>query len=473
MRKQVSLIAFNNIGILFFCIGLAVLMRAYSFSLSVIDWDESTYILGAQALLEGYTPYSEFIDTKPIGIFYAFAPFVSVASPWIIIRIMGALIIGLTAFILSRLCKEFWNMSIMSSYLVAIFYLIAVSFYSFSFATGSGQGMAINTEHITNLFIVLWIWFAHKKKWFLAGACVGLAFSINFLIGFSALFLLFLFNRRSISAYIQDGANTALGFFSGLAIPLLYLHSQGGFFAYLEIFDLTLNGYSEEFNAIENLKFIGSSLYTASSLLLVILISLIFALKDKIKIAGAFWPILVWLVLAFIGAGFTGKYFFHYAIPAFIPLAIIASGGFWPIAESKLKVILIVVLISIPFIGVYKYLEFPKKDISYQIGLELQQHIKEGEKVFIFSRDHIAYTMVDQLPPTPYFHPGLLQDPKHRRALQINLSSELTRVFKKDPKYVLTGEGFDELVKPYLQKQYVPLTDWEGGRTLYIRKSVD
>jgi hypothetical protein len=35
--------------------------------LSVIDWDESLYMLGARALLHGQFPYVTVFDDKPLG----------------------------------------------------------------------------------------------------------------------------------------------------------------------------------------------------------------------------------------------------------------------------------------------------------------------------------------------------------------------------------------------------------------------
>ncbi|MBP8239553.1 MAG: hypothetical protein KAX50_06315, partial [Saprospiraceae bacterium] len=56
-------------------IGLALVMRFFSFFPSVINHDESTYILIAEGLLKGKVYFRDYIDTKPIGIFLLYAGF--------------------------------------------------------------------------------------------------------------------------------------------------------------------------------------------------------------------------------------------------------------------------------------------------------------------------------------------------------------------------------------------------------------
>ena len=56
--------------ILIFLTSFNYSIRFYSFDRSVMDWDESTYILAGQALHENnYKLYTDIIDVKPVGIF--------------------------------------------------------------------------------------------------------------------------------------------------------------------------------------------------------------------------------------------------------------------------------------------------------------------------------------------------------------------------------------------------------------------
>ena len=52
-----------------FFLFLNLALRSYSFSLSVIDHDESTYILAGKTIYEGGLLYKDVIDGKPPGIF--------------------------------------------------------------------------------------------------------------------------------------------------------------------------------------------------------------------------------------------------------------------------------------------------------------------------------------------------------------------------------------------------------------------
>ena len=52
---------------------LAIIVRLPFFFKDVIDWDESTYILMGQSVLDGHLPYTELWDLKPPGAFLIYA----------------------------------------------------------------------------------------------------------------------------------------------------------------------------------------------------------------------------------------------------------------------------------------------------------------------------------------------------------------------------------------------------------------
>src|SRR3954447_25403913 len=52
---------------------IAVCMRAFSFSTTGLDWDESFYVVIAQRWLAGSVPYAELWDIHPMGVPAMFA----------------------------------------------------------------------------------------------------------------------------------------------------------------------------------------------------------------------------------------------------------------------------------------------------------------------------------------------------------------------------------------------------------------
>ena len=89
--------------ILLIFLALALTLRFFSFFPSVIDQDESTYIVISDALLNGYTYQVDFVDTKPIGIFWVLAGLQWLFGPSIFgLRLAASVILAVTAFFLYR-----------------------------------------------------------------------------------------------------------------------------------------------------------------------------------------------------------------------------------------------------------------------------------------------------------------------------------------------------------------------------------
>ena len=58
---------------LVFCLALALLLRALSFNVDGLDWDESLYIVMAEQWLHGGLPYGTVWDQHPVGLPALFA----------------------------------------------------------------------------------------------------------------------------------------------------------------------------------------------------------------------------------------------------------------------------------------------------------------------------------------------------------------------------------------------------------------
>ncbi len=69
---------------------LCVLIRLPFWFPSTIDWDESTFILMGQELLDGRLPYADLWDNKPPLAFAAFAVFIALHPSIVALRVAGA-----------------------------------------------------------------------------------------------------------------------------------------------------------------------------------------------------------------------------------------------------------------------------------------------------------------------------------------------------------------------------------------------
>src|SRR2546430_2945638 len=64
----------KSVGFLIFLLSWVLVLRAPTFLVSAIDWDEGLYVLMASQWLGGHPPYTTGFEIKPIGIFSVFAP---------------------------------------------------------------------------------------------------------------------------------------------------------------------------------------------------------------------------------------------------------------------------------------------------------------------------------------------------------------------------------------------------------------
>jgi 4-amino-4-deoxy-L-arabinose transferase-like glycosyltransferase len=88
---------------------VALLMRLPFFFPAVITWDESTFILMGQSILDGHLPYLKLWDLKPPLAFFSFALFILVLGKSIVaIRLAGTVCAVIVAYICYQLGETIW-----------------------------------------------------------------------------------------------------------------------------------------------------------------------------------------------------------------------------------------------------------------------------------------------------------------------------------------------------------------------------
>lgn len=148
---------YSKLKICFFFILLALLMRFFSFFPSVINHDESTYIMIADALRDGQIYLVDVVDTKPIGIFLLFGLFQEVFGEAIfLIRILTSVAIAFTAFFLFLVHRQLGGAKY-GPIASGIIYICISSIFTF-------YGVSPNTEHFFCLFTVIALWLCLRNK---------------------------------------------------------------------------------------------------------------------------------------------------------------------------------------------------------------------------------------------------------------------------------------------------------------------
>ena len=88
---------------------IIILVRLPNLFRPVINWDESTFILMGQSILDGSLPYVELWDLKPPLAFYSFALFIIALGKSIAaIRVAGAICILIVAYFNYRIAETIW-----------------------------------------------------------------------------------------------------------------------------------------------------------------------------------------------------------------------------------------------------------------------------------------------------------------------------------------------------------------------------
>ena len=119
---------------------LSILIRLPFYFEGVINWDESTFILMSQSLIDGHLPYTELWDIKPPLIFVAYAMFILLFGKSIVaVRFAGSLCVFLTSWFVYLIGKRLGGNSV--GILAGVLSIIAASTLTF-------DAQATLSEHV-------------------------------------------------------------------------------------------------------------------------------------------------------------------------------------------------------------------------------------------------------------------------------------------------------------------------------------
>jgi len=138
---------FSEKYILFTFLTVSVVLRLFSFFPSVLDHDESTYLIIGREILQGKELYTDVTDTKPAGIFLFYAALEFLFGGSIFMkRFVFALVVGFTAFLVFKVSKRFFenHKAAVASGFIYIFYTSIWVYH----------GRSPNTELLFNLTTV-------------------------------------------------------------------------------------------------------------------------------------------------------------------------------------------------------------------------------------------------------------------------------------------------------------------------------
>lgn len=443
----------SNWAMLLFFILISIGLRFFTFFPTVIDHDESTYIVIADALLQGQTYFVDVIDTKPIGIFWIYMTFMSLFGTSIfMLRLAAAVVIGGTCFFLYR-AKLKEGSSFNAALASGLIFIILNTIFTY-------YGVSPNTETYFTFFTALALWLYIKQPniamYFLVGLSLGIGFIIKYVVAFDALaFGLFLIwltinEKRSWINFFIQGFLMVLGFM----IPFLlvfYQYMQMGLMEEFLFYSFEVSGrYLDTANLLDYIVYF----FDFNLRMIAVVLFAVFAFRsaniDKsIRFFGLGWLCLVWVAILL-----PGKFFGHYTIQAMIPLSYLAASFFdvpldglpkwirwtrtWPYRWYLLGLILAVVVFFQVQDGLLK------KDYPKMIAKELKDELKEGESIYVGNYHQILYHLLKTPCPIPYVHSSLVWRDSHVDALKIDINKVLSQIKQVQPKFIFLKSPREE-----------------------------
>jgi 4-amino-4-deoxy-L-arabinose transferase-like glycosyltransferase len=460
-------------------LAISIGLRAFTFFRSVIDHDESTYIVIGDAILHGAKYWVDIIDVKPIGIFWLYAGFQAIFGHSIFaMRLMAALWLALTAFFMAQFKLELGS-SPRAAYGAGILFILLNSLFTF-------YGISPNTETFFTFFTMLAFWLALRYRnpigWFIAGVALGLGFIIKYVILFDAL-ALGLFLVGSPGVRLTHRLQWLVVMVVGAALPFAGVLACYAHWGAVDKFLFYTFQVSKNYPVQAEL---GDHLKSFADLnLLFFPVALLFYLTlgyaetpSHIRRLGILWSTMVLIPVLL-----PGKFFGHYYIQFFLPFSFVA-GEFFSRSKEEVPRLLRPFFrpsVAIPLLGTFLALHFffQKKDYIDRLDTPkvlaktLQGKMREGDQVYAGNFHHILYFLLRQQSPTPYVHRSLLWSEDHRKALNIQAEDEIHRIFAQKPTFVIVQDSIaDPLFKRLLQKDYIrsEAIKNERGRPVYLYK---
>jgi 4-amino-4-deoxy-L-arabinose transferase-like glycosyltransferase len=433
--------------ILYTYLGISILLRLFSFFPSVLDHDESTYLIIGRDILNGKELYTDVTDTKPAGIFLFYAALEFLFGGSIFLkRLVFALVVGLTAHILYKLSQKLFNNNT-AAIAPGIIYIFYTSIWTY-------HGRSPNTELLFNLLTIgalLLFLQPGLKYWTAGGFLIGLGFIVKYLVIFDlAAFLLFFFiydihrNLKIVQSLEFWGKYLLAGIAFLLPFGLLNLY----FWFDDPVHDFFYVTYQLPGNYGSNpslgrygimiLDFLGKFFPISFFVFYVVI-------KNRIVSSIYKWFFFMWIFAIIIAIYLPGKEFSHYTIQLMLPMSLLA-GLFFHSEYKKdrytsfvtsgltARILLAAGIIVIQAISFNN--EIMKRDYPREVAAMIKEELKPGESIYVSNYEQIVYYLLELDSPTKYVHPNLIFTDTHK-AFKINVDNELNKIMASSPHFII------------------------------------
>jgi len=491
--------------IFLFFLSLVCFLRFSTFFQSLIDVDESLYLLMSQSILNGQVPYVAVWDQKPPGIYILFSLAQLLLGHSVIsIRILACIAITITCYLLYRLGN------VISNNLPGIGLLAGITYAFLSLING---GLASNTEIFFTPFVVLAFYLlflngVHPAKpfnqsnlrLFIVGLIIGLAIQIKPLVvfDFTAILIIVIVDSyfkaaNSRDHFLKTILKSCTLLIIGAILPFFFVATYfvlTGHFADYVYANFTANKiYSVDNPFSFNLfsQALKIQFRTSTVLWLCAFSTPVYLVLDKhtnSEEKKKLWLILLWLLTALIATCFTKRFYTHYFLQLLPPLCILSSYLLIAVTyrEEKrfaLKKYIVLFLLLFPlfketatpplrmgkkFIK-FRYIERKKNwnDTPAIAANYLKERINKQDYIYVIGYDPILYYLVPAQIPTKYVFSKWLTNKGFSHYSGSNPIEELNLILKKKPIYIIKeavknpendNDSFYTALDNYMKKYY-------------------
>ncbi len=452
--------------IILFLLFLTLFVRFPFWFRAVMDWDESTYILMAQSMLDGKLLYRDLWDINPPLSHASFALFIGLFGKSIVaVRACGAFCVLLSAVLTYYMGRKIYGR--LGAVLAAATFVLAASLLH--------GGQTTMTEHIALVPLLVGVLILLRRSFPLhlmlaLGALVSVAALVRFNLAFLAVVIgvivLLHPSHENLAARVKAGAAYAVG---GLVVVALtafpYLMAGEGavWGASVVVAPLAHAGITPPFDAFQRLigayfRPMGPTFWFSSLFLVLSLSSIGWAIykmitersEHRLQIAIVI-VVTVGIAVSLISGGVYSHYLLLLApfLSLFAAVAVIKclfSRAFVPATAVFLSVVAVVLL---PTFQEYRFLatraaagEALIHGPAYEIADFVESLGLADYTIFLMS-DHIVYWLLDKRPPTRIAHPANMVDPYMLGVVSgkgATTKTEIAAIFDRSPTIVVKRE---------------------------------
>jgi 4-amino-4-deoxy-L-arabinose transferase-like glycosyltransferase len=445
-------------------------VRAPSFTWSVINWDESIYVLISRSLLDGNILYVDIWDHKQPLLFALFALSLLVFGKTILaIRLLACGAVATTCFLLYRIGRKTLAEDRFGPFAAAGLYAI--------FTMSSG-GMATNAEILFAPFVVAAVglilpWWvsgasvAPPSAWrcFAVGVTLGLGTFTKLIVVYEAAFVVLLLIAGFLRGCRNHDLRLSIGWFTGRSAILITGVSLPWALGIIYF------SYSNALGEFVFSNFTFNLMYMAEQSPLSLHTMWMVAQRQILAESGLLWlglvigigllvinppsltrshrrllvALIVWVAIATVAAVSLRRPFLHYYLQVYPPLSLVCGFAIVWMWRRSARV---PVLLRFAFVAVllvpqglriaeqWRHIG-DKVDVSAAVAEYIGARAQPGEYIYVTNYQPIIYFVTDTRVPTRWAFPPHFVEPEYRSRLGIDLHEEMASIFAHRPAYVV------------------------------------